>query len=359
MVVDNRTLRFIRHARLRYGDRYDYSLAVFRGSNKPITIICRVCGPFTLSQASSHIRGRLCGCKFCNKKTSLRKKGPVKVCPRCRKWAKYKSCVSGLCRECQDTKNAETKAARELLLNRECRFCGYAMDSTDPRKAFCSNRCSSLFYGRVRSELNVVQQCGMCGISVERTPRKAIDNWHCPKCKSKKAAMERQRRAAAILPVLYRCTDCGSVGSLNRWAKCCPPQCNECEWTRAIYAWLARARKKQRDVEARRIDPWTATIIDRLIERPPPIRQRNSPTPSSFGQAINWQLMGVRAKRSYFNKCEWTKKIENKLSNLRKRRRVKHVRNARQGSSNQGQIGEIGLSMRSLGRATQRRLFCD
>jgi hypothetical protein len=95
------TETFIVAARAIHGSRYDYSKTVFTRSDSPVTIGCRVCGPFVLKQAESHYRGKKqCGCKTCNKKASLRKSGRFHVCRKCRKWAIYKD-AQGYCRDCK------------------------------------------------------------------------------------------------------------------------------------------------------------------------------------------------------------------------------------------------------------------
>lgn len=55
---------FIRKARAVHGDKYDYSKTVYKGSRRPVDIICRGCGSVFSQQAGSHLRG--CGCPFCN-----------------------------------------------------------------------------------------------------------------------------------------------------------------------------------------------------------------------------------------------------------------------------------------------------
>lgn len=49
----------------RYGENYDYSNSVYTGAHKPITIVCKVHGEFTLTKARSHIN-QAAGCKKCS-----------------------------------------------------------------------------------------------------------------------------------------------------------------------------------------------------------------------------------------------------------------------------------------------------
>lgn len=72
------TASFIARAKEVHGDKYDHSQSVFRGAQKPITIVCRACGPFTLAHAGTHYRTgkRPCEC-------------------RCEGNRKYKTCKCG------------------------------------------------------------------------------------------------------------------------------------------------------------------------------------------------------------------------------------------------------------------------
>lgn len=47
-----------------HGDRYDYSVSEFRGTKNPITIICKVHGPFSLKRAYAHTLNKS-GCAKC------------------------------------------------------------------------------------------------------------------------------------------------------------------------------------------------------------------------------------------------------------------------------------------------------
>lgn len=57
------TEEFITEARTKHGDRFDYSLVEYERSDKPVTIICRIHGPFSI-QAESHLR-RSNSCLLC------------------------------------------------------------------------------------------------------------------------------------------------------------------------------------------------------------------------------------------------------------------------------------------------------
>ena len=61
---------FIIRANSVHGERYDYSEAVYRNYDTPLTIICREHGPFQQSP-SNHLQGK--GCKRCGFKKSSRR----------------------------------------------------------------------------------------------------------------------------------------------------------------------------------------------------------------------------------------------------------------------------------------------
>ena len=54
---------FINECKLIHGDKYDYSLTIYKSRISPISIICPLHGEFTLPQAFRHLEGR--GCKSC------------------------------------------------------------------------------------------------------------------------------------------------------------------------------------------------------------------------------------------------------------------------------------------------------
>lgn len=60
------TSSFIEAARAIHGDRYDYSRTDYVGAGKPITIVCRKHGEFTLGSAASHYMKKRSGCQECS-----------------------------------------------------------------------------------------------------------------------------------------------------------------------------------------------------------------------------------------------------------------------------------------------------
>lgn len=93
------TASFIAKAREIHGDRYDYSETVYINSRTPVTIICRQCGPFVLSDPSSHVRRFLCGCRSCNQSQALTRQRQG-YCSSC---SAYGVLCRGQCSKCRDT----------------------------------------------------------------------------------------------------------------------------------------------------------------------------------------------------------------------------------------------------------------
>jgi len=110
-VVD--TESFIQAAKAVWGDKYDYSQTNYRSSSMPIKIICRKCGPFTLSSAYAHIRSykgkyRSCGCRHCETLVAIRKKGKETKCILCGDWAKYASIAAHpMCESCKSNEQVQ------------------------------------------------------------------------------------------------------------------------------------------------------------------------------------------------------------------------------------------------------------
>ena len=60
---------FLAQARARHGDRYDYALSTdYAGSTAPVTVTCRVHGPWRCPTADKHLQGK--GCPTCGRQNS-------------------------------------------------------------------------------------------------------------------------------------------------------------------------------------------------------------------------------------------------------------------------------------------------
>jgi len=136
-VVD--TESFIQVAKAVWGDKYDYSQTLYLGSQKPITIICRQCGPFTLSQAFAHVRSysgkaRSCGCRHCERLVAIRKKGKETKCVVCGEWAKYRSAFAHpMCKSCKSNEQVQASWKMACLGLRQLRKKAARRRRTDHR----------------------------------------------------------------------------------------------------------------------------------------------------------------------------------------------------------------------------------
>jgi hypothetical protein len=72
------TQKFIDASKAIHGERYDYSLSVFIGSERKITVICRDHGEFDI-RADSHYR-KGCGCRKCGMDARKHRSRKYKTC---------------------------------------------------------------------------------------------------------------------------------------------------------------------------------------------------------------------------------------------------------------------------------------
>lgn len=99
MVKVKDTASFIEAAIAVHGDKYDYSQTVYVNTRSPIVIVCKKCGPFTLSEPRSHLRlDKKCGCRACEQEETLQRIGRAKSCIRCGVRLKY--CIGKQRKEC-------------------------------------------------------------------------------------------------------------------------------------------------------------------------------------------------------------------------------------------------------------------
>jgi hypothetical protein len=72
------TQKFIAASKAIHGDRYDYSISVFIGSERKITVVCKDHGEFEI-RADSHYR-KGCGCRKCGIKERRHRSRKYKTC---------------------------------------------------------------------------------------------------------------------------------------------------------------------------------------------------------------------------------------------------------------------------------------
>jgi hypothetical protein len=156
------TKSFIDKAIETHGDKYDYSLSVFNGSQSPIQIVCKCCGIFTLSQAGSHYRKKKpCGCRLCQRmRGEQERKGEASKCKNCLKTRPYKR--NGFCVQCRAlgfTQKETRKLQTQSKNARKCKGCDSIVFTHRKKTKFCSEQCMKKYLESKR----VQRPCDYCG----------------------------------------------------------------------------------------------------------------------------------------------------------------------------------------------------
>lgn len=128
------TADFIEAGRLRNGDLYDYSRAVFNGFQNSVILGCKRCGKWvTLKNAASHyMKG--CGCKACNRD----KLSPCKICGVGVSSKVYHK-QAKRCKACCDQAKASRAKRIEEKHGKHCKACGAWFVNRD--RFYCSTEC--------------------------------------------------------------------------------------------------------------------------------------------------------------------------------------------------------------------------
>lgn len=129
------TADFIEAGRLRNGDLYDYSRAVFNGFQNSVILGCKRCGKWiTLKNAASHyMKG--CGCKACNRD----KLSPCKICGVGVSSKVYHK-QAKRCKACCDQGKADRTKRIEEKHGKHCKVCGNWFVNRD--RFYCSTECN-------------------------------------------------------------------------------------------------------------------------------------------------------------------------------------------------------------------------
>jgi ribosomal protein L37E len=169
---------FLKLSKAIHGDKYDYSLSVWSGSEKPITITCRKCGPITLARASYHYRkDKPSGCRFCAIEESLVARGRAKKCIKCGSRSKYM--IKGMCVDCRKDAKLKRNLKTELSHTRHCRHCNLLFTAKRKDQFFCCRECGCLGKTNRRHESGfVVVYCDYCHISFEK-PKSLVRERNC------------------------------------------------------------------------------------------------------------------------------------------------------------------------------------
>ena len=238
------TASFIRRAREVHGDTYDYSLAKYTASQQPITLICRVCGPFVLSQAGSHYRKRKpCGCGKCNYGVYAGRKYcdcglPIDA------HNKRTQAESNTCRTCY---NRDRDAREFERRKRTCKNCGDWYFRRSKNHTTCG-RCEER---RKRKRASSLVSCRTCGKRLARCSQKRGRNKQhfCSlSCYENRAT---KKKLQLPIVVLYKCECCGTVSYRKR---CNSDGC----WANVIRKALLQSRNLEQRNEQRNKNGFTA-----------------------------------------------------------------------------------------------------
>lgn len=305
------TESFIRRARETHGDTYDYSMADYRGANEPITLICKVCGPFVLAAAGSHYKKKKpCGCGKCNYGV----------------YAGRNYCNCGLpidahnkripaesitCRYCYE----RDRDAREFeRRKRTCKSCGDWYFRRSKNHMLCG-QCEER---RRKKRVAALVSCKTCGKNFTRcTQKRGRNRQHfCSLDCYEKRATKKKTRLPIV--VLYKCEWCGTASHKKR---CDAEGC----WAVAMQTAFAQAdaRQKARTKKRTQRQEWVYRIALRLQGNRGRKATRKPSEPKGYD--IYRAVDILAAKEFELQKCEWRYKISNKLSNARKRVKRKNA----------------------------------
>ncbi len=214
------------------------------------------------------------------------------------------------CKVCAESRRAELERQR----TRSCKRCHRQFVCNDNRGGvYCSRKCH---IEDIRVE-ELDLQCVVCGSRVKRTKswlRKHESPCCSRKCQQKWRATKswETRPRAVSLPVIKYCED-GHAHLGN--------SCDACKESLKPYRAAITCIASKRSAYTRRVnDPWGYAITSRLGA------SRGRKSRKQVGVrcgGIYGELKALQVRRSYYLQCEWKKRIQNKLSNIRKRRRRK------------------------------------
>lgn len=299
--LEQRRQRFIAMARERHGDKYDYSLVQFNHEKHcKVAIICPTHGVFE-QLASTHIAKRrnqqgYMGCRKCGTDARPRRQ----LCVDCGCWNKYGG-TDARCTDCK-AKHKQCKAQR-LRTKYACRECGKYTGSRD--RIYCSPKC------RVAKN-RIVVTCGNCQAEIVK-PAKQV-------------------RRSSQLFCNPECQRLGQIGNVSRSRKA------KRDWK---IAQSARRRIKSIGYKWWRlckldwfnrleISDWNRrcrNASSALRSRKKPAASVKPKTGRTWPQALRRARTKLNVAENWLNKDSWTKRIENQVGHLRRRRAVKNERN--------------------------------
>lgn len=378
MVKTNNTARFIQRARQRHGDKYDYSQSVWNGADKPITIICKNCGPFTLASACSHYLKKGCQCRCASGVTEPQVFDTESFIAKSRKvWGDkfdysetvYRGAQSPISFRCPEhgivtLAQAGTHYAKKMIGCRKCKCkhqrckCGFEGLSKDHFPHYGKGKCITCLKQEKQekkdSKKPVCKECGnrFCGRHDKR--------FCSDECKEKHLSKKKEYR-------VFVCKVCGKKNEGLEWRKHVPKQVcgSDCQrhyalvqrhsatvnkdWVRAsrqASVLHKKKRSKQRlwnnkwfrfaertanglAKENKTQDRWEircSSASNLLGGRLSPVCQFRLRARINWMQSIDRNVDRIRTKIKRETQSKWMLKCENRATSVLRRRTLRNAR---------------------------------
>lgn len=284
---------FIAKSMAVHGDRYDYSLSEYTGAEAPITIICRVCGPFTLASAGSHYSNKKCGCVRCNLGEAIGSR-----------WGKTQKAMvrfHGFVRSTNDFISASRAIHGERYDYSESKFTG--------ANKFLTVICAACGPFQIRAEYHYRQGggCHACGTSNAIRQTRSLHRFKCDMCGQNGLLRRSVKRSQQGV----FCVECADIANI---------------WAARLISLDSKAKRRTKRNLKERTQPWDkwATIKhSMLVTRNNTRNTGTRGSPSRRKSGMDWESWAVFQMKKNYRKKEqgWQLKARRWVANLKRRRR--------------------------------------
>lgn len=202
-------VRFIFNARMRHGNKFDYSNVNYSKSNEHVSIVCPVHGEFKQTP-SQHTRS-ITGCPQCGKALLNIKRNTIvnnkKQCNCCKEWihiddfnsynstrkGKTRIRVQSYCKECEKRKGREqSKNADRLTRNRTQRR--YYEKHKDRIRATARKKHSNVYF--------LVCECGEIEVN-----KQEVERTNCKRCYARAQSKKRYEPSVLVSKLCSHCNE--------------------------------------------------------------------------------------------------------------------------------------------------------
>ena len=250
--------------------------------------------------------------KYCSRKCYLifnrKPKEPCQVCGGKVPFGYLKNC-SEKCRSISRKKTQRafwiSKRIQKTMHQKKCRFCDGDFETTDKRKKYCSEKCSSKFHGHKKSssyELvgdrlqRIVSHCAICNEEIDYTnPNKVVCCDKCFQVREKKRRRTSKGKSPELTYMKSKCQTCDNEftkteNGRDSHAVYCSNKCREAGFYEQM---KARKRKDVQNIgDAYVIQTIQQKHTRKGFEAPPA-----STIPQFLIDATRIQLLVSRGKR--------------------------------------------------------------